>query len=337
MNIEPTLSESLADSKENSPPESIQKVNKGNHEPSPNFLKTFFFFQGLVSLTSFFVFISEADYFQAQYKDYLFYFWSIMPGNIAIPVSVMVQKKMSSLSLSNGNLVSTTVATLFVILTVAPAYFYPNTIMSFLACLVIFGVSSVFEYVQNSYALQILVLFDDKYTNIYYFGTGLCNILVMVLRFAIIALDLEPIIDVIFTLKIYLSFHTSKAVVNIVQSLCMFGFAFLVGLISVICQLKLNKYSGWQQRHAIKPKKTKKTSSKQVYPEQNSSQEPLLKGENIDIQHYQKELDYRDFTNAVRRHKSIISKAFVSNILDYIVVPAIMFSLIVRIWKQHSN
>ena len=43
-----------------------------------------------------------------------------------------------------------------------------------------------------------------------------------------------------------------------------------------------------------------------------------------------KELEYSDFMNAFKRHSGIINKAFISNILDYIVVPAIMFSLIVR-------
>ena len=56
-------------------------------KPSKTFLSLFFFAQGVVALSGFFVFLSELDYFQSRYKDSLFYFWSIVPGNIAVPVS----------------------------------------------------------------------------------------------------------------------------------------------------------------------------------------------------------------------------------------------------------
>lgn len=58
---------------------------------------------------------------------------------------------------------------------------------------------------------------------------------------------------------------------------------------------------------------------------------PLL--DQIEAEEENSELQYSDFMDAFRRHKSIISKAFISNVLDYIVVPAIMFSLIVNIFK----
>ena len=60
----------------------------------------------------------------------------------------------------------------------------------------LFFLSSVFEYAQNNYALQILVWFPDQYTPIYYFGTGFSNLFVILLRFFIISLKLAPLKDV---------------------------------------------------------------------------------------------------------------------------------------------
>ncbi len=97
------------------------KRSSTKQEPSHRFLLLYFFINGMMSLTPFFVFLSEADYYQAQYSDFLFYFWSIMPGNIAVPISVIVQKKMSFFSLSNGNLISTLLCSTFITATLIPA------------------------------------------------------------------------------------------------------------------------------------------------------------------------------------------------------------------------
>ena len=98
----------------------------------------------------------------------------------------------------------------------------------------------------------------------------------------------------------------------------MFGFAFIFGLFSILCQYRLNMYPDWQKR-----------STKQVSQaaKPNNQMELLDKGED---QSTNQELEYSDFITAFKRHKKVISKAFISNILDYKVVPAIMFSLIVR-------
>ena len=48
------------------PNNKMETINNQENEvkPSKTFLNVFFFVQGLVSLTSFFVFLSESDYFQ---------------------------------------------------------------------------------------------------------------------------------------------------------------------------------------------------------------------------------------------------------------------------------
>ncbi len=97
----------------------------------------------------------------------------------------------------------------------------------------------------------------------------------------------------------------------------MFAFALIVSTISLITQLKLNTYKGWHQRTLKSNKEI--TKKKKDFPENTTLLQPQIDPP--------KSLEYKDFYKAYNTHKIIIQKAFISNIFDFIVVPAIMFSL----------
>ena len=110
-----------------------EKISAGKQEPelpSKSFLVLFFFIMGFQGIDCFFVLLAESDYFNEQYPRFLYYFWSIIPSNIAIPFSFLAIKSLSWMAVGAGNIISTFLNWLFLFGMIFPAYYFPDDIKS---------------------------------------------------------------------------------------------------------------------------------------------------------------------------------------------------------------
>ena len=101
--------------------------------PSSSFLNLYFFTFGLVGLSTFFIFIAESDFFNDKYPNYLFYFWSVMPANIAVPLSFPMMKFLSCLNPNIGNILTSSIMTLAMVSIVLPPILAPENFLSILS------------------------------------------------------------------------------------------------------------------------------------------------------------------------------------------------------------
>ena len=180
-------------------------------------MNAYFLMQGILSLACFYSIMSTTDYINDQYPNYLFNFYSIIPGNLAQPFSFSLVKYLSTSSPNLRMLSNMTLNVVFNDLMLLFLFLWPGCIYSYTMLLFMSFLSNIFCFVQQAYIVNQLSIYPNICSSFYFTGTGVCSLIFFGLRAFLLWINISSA----FQVQVMYGFSTFLLVIGIGLHICM--------------------------------------------------------------------------------------------------------------------